>query len=257
MPGGTVWIQSWIFHNSSENRSIWVNMLSSGHGGRYLHLHGQTGSGAHPASCAVSAARGQNVMHWVSLYLHVLLFVHGVVLKHENFYLFLEENDAESESSFRPNFEFSKPLNRVQWNLVCEFFTKSWLANLTLDPHPLIVSLIYRIAEIVLQFLILYTVRPQHRIMGYTVHTSLRSIFSEIQNIVPSRQPGFYPGSNNVRFVVDKMALGQASSESFGFPCQFSFHQMFHTNLSSGTGTVGQLVADVPSGFSLIPLHET
>jgi hypothetical protein len=27
-------------------------------------------------------------------------------------------------------------------------------------------------------------------------------------------------------FVVDKVALGQVFSEYFGFPCQFSFHQL-------------------------------
>jgi hypothetical protein len=28
---------------------------------------------------------------------------------------------------------------------------------------------------------------------------------------------------------VDKVALGQVSSEYFGFPCKFSFHQFFST----------------------------
>jgi hypothetical protein len=28
--------------------------------------------------------------------------------------------------------------------------------------------------------------------------------------------------------VVDKVALGQVSSENFGFPCQSSFHQILH-----------------------------
>jgi hypothetical protein len=56
-----------------------------------------------------------------------------------------------------------------------------------------------------------------------------------------------------VGFVVDKMV----SSEYFGFPCQFSFHQMFDTHLSSGAGTIGQLVADVPSGLSLTAPQET
>jgi hypothetical protein len=52
-----------------------------------------------------------------------------------------------------------------------------------------------------------------------------------------------------VRFVVDKVAMGQVFSEYFGFPCQFSFHGLLHTHhLSSGAGTIGQLVADVPSG---------
>jgi hypothetical protein len=41
-------------------------------------------------------------------------------------------------------------------------------------------------------------------------------------------------------------------TENFGFPCQFSSHRLLHTHhhLSSGAGTIGQLVADVPSGLS-------
>jgi hypothetical protein len=60
-------------------------------------------------------------------------------------------------------------------------------------------------------------------------------------------------------FVVDKVALGQVFSEYFGFPCQFSFHRLLHTHhhLSSGPGTIGQLVADVPSGLSLTQPQET
>jgi hypothetical protein len=50
-----------------------------------------------------------------------------------------------------------------------------------------------------------------------------------------------------------QVALGQY----FGFPCQFSFHQVLHNLLSSWAGTIGQLVADVPSGLSLTPPHET
>jgi hypothetical protein len=56
---------------------------------------------------------------------------------------------------------------------------------------------------------------------------------------------------------VDKVALGQVFSEYFGFPYQFSFHRLLHTHhLSSGVGTIGQLVADVPSGLSLTPPQE-
>jgi hypothetical protein len=53
--------------------------------------------------------------------------------------------------------------------------------------------------------------------------------------------------------VVDKVALGQVFSEYFGFPCQFLFHRLLiiHLRLSFGTGTIGQLVADVPSGLTL------
>jgi hypothetical protein len=44
----------------------------------------------------------------------------------------------------------------------------------------------------------------------------------------------------------------------FGFPGQFSFHRLLHTHhLSSGADTIGQLVADVPSGLSLTPPQET
>jgi hypothetical protein len=55
------------------------------------------------------------------------------------------------------------------------------------------------------------------------------------------------------------MALGQVFSEYFGFPCQLSFQRMFHTHhhLSSGTGTTGQTVAAVQTGFSLIQPQET
>jgi hypothetical protein len=52
----------------------------------------------------------------------------------------------------------------------------------------------------------------------------------------------FDPGSGQVGFVVDKVALEQAFSEYFGFPCQFSFHQLlhYHPHLSSGAGTIDQ-----------------
>jgi hypothetical protein len=59
-------------------------------------------------------------------------------------------------------------------------------------------------------------------------------------------------------FVVGKVALGQVFSKYFGFPCQLSFYSLFHIHhLSSGAGTIGQLVADVPSRLSLTPPQET
>jgi hypothetical protein len=65
------------------------------------------------------------------------------------------------------------------------------------------------------------------------------------------------PGSNPGQVIWDlwwEVELGQVFSEYFGFPCQFSFHRLLHTHrLSSGAGTIGQLVADVPSGLSLNP----
>jgi hypothetical protein len=74
----------------------------------------------------------------------------------------------------------------------------------------------------------------------------------------PRRRPAFEPRSGHVGFVVEKVALGQVLSEYFGFPCQFSFHRLLHTHhLSSGAGTIGQLMADVPSGLRLTPPQET
>jgi hypothetical protein len=66
--------------------------------------------------------------------------------------------------------------------------------------------------------------------------------------------PRFETESGHVEFVVDRVF-----SEYFGFPCQFSFHRLLHTHhhLSSGAGTTGQTVADVPSGLSLTSPQET
>jgi hypothetical protein len=51
-----------------------------------------------------------------------------------------------------------------------------------------------------------------------------------------------------------KSGTGQVFSEYFGFPCQISFHRLLYIHhLSSVAGTLGQLVANVPSGLSLTP----
>jgi hypothetical protein len=53
------------------------------------------------------------------------------------------------------------------------------------------------------------------------------------------------------------MALEQFSSEYFDFPCQFSFHQLFHIHhTSSRASIIDQIVVDVPSGLSLTPRQE-
>jgi hypothetical protein len=52
--------------------------------------------------------------------------------------------------------------------------------------------------------------------------------------------------------------LGQVFYEYSGLPFRLSFHRMLHIHhLPPGAGTVGQTVADVPSGLSLTPLQET
>jgi hypothetical protein len=75
---------------------------------------------------------------------------------------------------------------------------------------------------------------------------------------LPPRRLGLEPRSSPVGFVVAKVSLRQVFSAHFGFACQLSFHRQLHTHhLSSGSGTIGQLVADVPSGDSLIPPEES
>jgi hypothetical protein len=58
-------------------------------------------------------------------------------------------------------------------------------------------------------------------------------------------------------FVVAKV-IGTGFLRVLRFPCQFIFHRLLHIHhhLSSGAGTIGQLVADVPNGLSLTGPHE-
>jgi hypothetical protein len=71
----------------------------------------------------------------------------------------------------------------------------------------------------------------------------LRKLFA---GFAPWRRD-FEPRSSCVRFVVDNVALGKVFSKYFGFLRQFSFHRLLHTHhLTSGAGTIDQLVADVP-----------
>jgi hypothetical protein len=65
--------------------------------------------------------------------------------------------------------------------------------------------------------------------------------------------PGLEPRSCHVGFVEDEAELGHVFSKRFGFSCH-SFNTHHHP--SSGAGTIGQIVADVPRGFSLTPHQE-
>jgi Zn-dependent M28 family amino/carboxypeptidase len=51
---------------------------------------------------------------------------------------------------------------------------------------------------------------------------------TQYHNMDPPWQPGFYPRSGHVGFVVDKVALGQVSPDYFSFPCWFSFHELLY-----------------------------
>jgi hypothetical protein len=93
---------------------------------------------------------------------------------------------------------------------------------------------------------------PEHLLLYETV-PQLRLLVA----CFPPRRPGVEPRSRHMGFVVHKVAMGQVFSEYFGFPCQFPFHLLLHTHhLSSGAGTIGHLMADVPSGLSLTLLQE-
>jgi hypothetical protein len=71
------------------------------------------------------------------------------------------------------------------------------------------------------------------------------------------RRPAFYLRSGHMGFVVDKVALGQIFPKYFSLPCQFLFHRLLHAHhLSSGPGTIRQIVADVPSGLSVTSHHK-
>jgi hypothetical protein len=89
---------------------------------------------------------------------------------------------------------------------------------------------------------------------GYGARTSAVPQIRRLVAGFPQRLPGLEPRSVHVGFVADKVELGQVFSGYFGFPCEFSFHRLLHTHhLSSGAGTTGQTVADMPSGLSPRP----
>jgi hypothetical protein len=83
-----------------------------------------------------------------------------------------------------------------------------------------------------------------------------RSIARAVSRRLPTAAARVRSQSGHVGFVMDKVALGHVASSYCGLPCQFSFPQFLHAHLSSEAGSIGQLVADVPSELSLIPPHE-
>jgi hypothetical protein len=95
-----------------------------------------------------------------------------------------------------------------------------------------------------------------HTFLATAVSLGLgRAIAQAVSRWLPTRRPRFEPRSGHVGFVVGKVALGQ----DFGFPYQFSIHQLLHIHhhLSSESGTIGEIVADLPSRLVLTPPQET
>jgi hypothetical protein len=62
--------------------------------------------------------------------------------------------------------------------------------------------------------------------MRWVVHVALMGEIREAYKIVPADIQGRYRLAN--LGVNAGLALGQVFSEYFGFPCQSSFHQIFH-----------------------------
>jgi hypothetical protein len=50
---------------------------------------------------------------------------------------------------------------------------------------------------------------------------------------------------------VDKLALGKVFFEYFSSSCQSLFQKMLHAHLSSGAGTIGQLVVKKNNGAAI------
>jgi hypothetical protein len=89
----------------------------------------------------------------------------------------------------------------------------------------------------------------------HLVFPSGHAIAQVVVTSLPLRQTEFQPKTGHVGFMVDKVALGKVFSKYFGFSCQ-SFHRLLqaHHHLA---GTIGKIVAEVPSGLRLTPPQGT
>jgi hypothetical protein len=75
-----------------------------------------------------------------------------------------------------------------------------------------------------------YSRTTSHLLLCPTAYFSGLAIPEVAVGMFPKLRPGFGPRSVLVGFVKDKVALRQVFSEYFGFPYQFSFHQLLHSN---------------------------
>jgi hypothetical protein len=55
-----------------------------------------------------------------------------------------------------------------------------------------------------------------------------RAVAEAVSRWLPTAAARISVRAENVGFVANKVALEQVFSECFGFPCQSSFHQLFH-----------------------------
>jgi hypothetical protein len=61
-----------------------------------------------------------------------------------------------------------------------------------------------------------------------------RAIAQAVSRWLPIAAAQVRARSGHVKFVVDKVALGQVFSKYFGFPCQSSFRQILHPHNHPG-----------------------
>jgi hypothetical protein len=101
MPSGSAWIQSWKFLCSRLGRSFCANMLSSGHGGGSVFIVTARQALEPIQHFEMIAAMGQNVKEARSATLpHVPLYIRDVMLLHDNFIYFREENNSHKVKVF-------------------------------------------------------------------------------------------------------------------------------------------------------------
>jgi hypothetical protein len=112
----------------------------------------------------------------------------------------------------------------------------------------------------ILEDAILHSLRREN-IKSYIVRNAYIFIWEELEDILTwvgsaetlessCRRTESDSCSVRTGCVVDRMAGRHVTSQYFGFRCQFLLHLLLHTYPSSGAGTFGPLVVDVPSGLS-------
>jgi hypothetical protein len=77
-----------------------------------------------------------------------------------------------------------------------------------------------------------------------------RAIAQAVILLLSTAAPRVRARSGHVEFVVNKVALGQVSSEFFRLPCQYSSSTM-------RASKTGEIAADISSELSLTPPQET
>jgi hypothetical protein len=93
------------------------------------------------------------------------------------------------------------------------------------------------------------------KILNFNVENMCNG-FSSVSRQFSPRRPGFDPTSGQVEFVVDKVARCSLTQSISVSPTDSHSTYYFKLSCHPGSGTIGPLVAGVPSRLSLTPPHE-